>query len=291
MGTFLVVRRVEEAQRFCEGFHVLGDMNEMNLKFVFVLLLLENAVTQYSIPSSSPISDLVSSGLIKQVFVSAGAKVYSLSQDLQEIYHLTVGSVDVSGLAVSYDGQWLVVCSQDRSCRVINGSALDSVPNASHENAIAGGTAGVAVFTDTNSNTFYIGGVGDRATGDLLHNRHIFGQFGFSGNSVSRLITADIKAVGSRVMYGGFYKSPYGYYLAVDEVNGDRQIRIVRVCNETASETNDFNAVYELELECGSVSVEQLAGLSLVSEVTLILGVTSFMPSCAVCSYNLSDII
>ena len=47
--------------------------------------------------------------------------------------------------------------------------------------------------------------------------------------------------------------------------------------------------MYEVELECGSVSVEQLAGVSLVNGVTLILGVTSFASS-AVCLYNLSSI-
>ena len=189
-------------------------------------------------------------------------------------------------MAVSYDGQWLVVCSQDSLCRVIDGSALNAAPNTTRENAVAGGTEGAAVFTDA-GNTFYTGGVGT-----LSGNRHVFGQFGFAGNTLTRPFDPrpavdDV----TRVTYRGFYKSPYAYYVAVDTVTGGggNQIRIVRVCNEAAVESINFGAVYEVELDCGSVSVEQLAGVSLVNGVTLTLGVTASSSS-AVCLYNLSSI-
>ena len=251
-----------------------------------LLLLCKMAIAQFSVPDNEPVSGLASNGAMGRVYVNAGAKVYSLSQDLQQLDQLTLEGTEVSGMAVSYDGQWLVVCSLDSFCRVIDGSALNAAPNTTQENAIAGGTAGVAVFTD-NGNTFYTGGVGT-----LDGDRHVFAQFGFAGNNLARLFNPRPAAADvTRVMYGGFYKSPYAYYVAVDTVTGGsgNQIRIVRVCNEAAMETIVFGAVYEVEMECGSVSVEQLAGVSLVNGVTLILGVTSSASS-EVCLYNLSSI-
>ena len=253
----------------------------------FVLLLLcKVAIAQFSVPDNEPVSGLASNGALGGVYVSAGVEVYSLSQDLQQLDQLTLEGTEVSGMSVSYDGQWLVICSLDSFCRVIDGSALNAAPNTTQEEAIAGGTAEVAVFTDT-GNTFYTGGVGT-----LSGNRHVFGQFGFAGNNLTRPFNP-LPAVDdvTRVMYGGFYKSPYAYYVAVDTVTSGfgNQIRIVRVCNEAAVESIDFGAVYEVELDCGSVSVEQLAGVSLVNGESLILGVTSSASS-AVCLYNLSSI-
>ena len=187
------------------------------------------AIAQFSVPDNEPVSGLASNGAMGRVYVSAGADVYSLSQDLQELDQLTLEGTEVSGMAVSYDGQWLVVCSLNSFCRVINGSALNTAPNTTQEKAIAGGTAGVAVFTD-NGSTFYTGGVGT-----LSGNRHVLGQFGFAGNNLTRPFNprSAVDDV-TRVMYGGFYKSPYAYYAAVDTGTGGggNQIRIVRVCNE-----------------------------------------------------------
>ena len=264
-------------------------MEEVLLSFFFVC---KTAVALLSIPINPPVKYLASNGATGRVYVSTGSTVYSLSQNLQQLDEISFGANQggVSGMALTDNGNWLVICLKDRSCRVIDASStMNSSTNNSVENAIAGGTEGVAMFTDFN-NSFYTGGVGSTLSGEsVLNNRHVFGQFGFAGSTVSRL-NQQPSAAGTRVMYSGFYRSPYAYYLAVDD---DREIRIVRVCNDNATESSQFSAVYELELECGLASSVQLAGVSLVNSVTVVLGVVhdSFVNSPgALCSYNLSAI-
>ena len=250
-----------------------------------VLLVCKTIEAIISVPLTSPARYLVSNAATGRVYVSTGPTVYRLSQDLKQLDAINVGANqnEMSGMALTDNGNWLVICLKSNSCSVVDArSALSASLAKSEENAIAGGTEGAVVFTDSKS-TFYTGGVG---AGD---NRHVFAQLGFAGSAVSRL-SDEFLATGSRVMYGGFYHSPYAYYVAVDERD---EIRIIRVCDESAIETNDFNAVYELELECGNTSVDHLVGVSLVNNVTLVLGAVHSRSSNtrgAVCSYNLSAI-
>ena len=250
-----------------------------------VLLVCKTTEALISVPLTSPARYLISNAATGKVYVSTGLTVYRLSQNLQQLDELNVGANqnEISGMALTDNGNWLVICLKNSSCTVFDArSALNASFSKSEENAIAGETEGAIVFTDS-QNTFYTGGVG---AGD---NFHIFAQFGFAGSTVSRL-NDHLSATGTRVMYGGFYHSPYAYFVAVDK--GD-QIRIIRVCDESTNETSNFNAVYELELECGDISVDHLVGVAVVNNVTLVLGAVDSSSSNirgAVCSYNLSAI-
>ena len=264
-----------------------------------VLLICNTAEAVISVRLTSPARYLISNGATGRVYVSTGPTVYTLSQDLQQLDAIIVGANqnEMSGMALTDNGNWLVICLKNSSCSVFDArSALSASFYKSVKNAIAG-SDGAVVFTDSN-NTFYTGGVRNAVdSGCVLRSRHVFAQFGFAGSTVGRL-NEDFSATGSRVMHGGFYDSPYAYYVSLDQ--GD-QIRVIRVCDENATETSNFSAVYELELECGDVSVDRLAGVSLVNSSTIVLGVVDLRSSdlalnlsgrarSAVCSYNLDAI-
>ena len=123
-----------------------------------------------------------------------------------------------------------------------------------------------------------------------------YNQYGFAGSTIEDRTSALDAGNGfnenQRTFYGGFYHSGYGYYIVTDLEGVSDGLRIIRVCNDTAT-TLDYQ--YELVLLCGSIigSNTDVVGISIVDDNTLVIGFRSVQITDQVneiCTYSLSDI-
>ena len=226
-----------------------------------------------------------------KVFASSETTVYLYSSDLVQQQSVSLESV-VIGLTTTQNGQWLVVCLANGDCSVINGSNINADPSLTANDI--GGDSSTVLFTtpDTDGQRFYIGSYG--AIGGSGGVRIGYSEYGFAGSqSADRSGTIDplvlFRQNGGRDFYYGFFQSGYAYYVVSDTtVSTLQELRIIRVCN--ISQSNSFDSQYELVLDCGGQSSSiNIRGVSVFSEETLIIGRTANGAS-RVCSYNLSDI-
>ena len=231
-----------------------------------------------------------------KVLVSSGDKVYSLPSTLTKTQSVTFAS-NVLGLAVTQDGQWLVLCHSDFSCQAIDSTDIGGSANISVSNAVSGLSLTVVVFTATVSggHSFYTGSYGALG-GGASNLRMRYNQYGFAGSTIEDRTSALDAGNGfnenQRTFYGGFYHSGYGYYIVTDLEGVSDGLRIIRVCNDTAT-TLDYQ--YELVLLCGSIigSNTDVVGISIVDDNTLVIGFRSVQITDQVneiCTYSLSDI-
>ena len=226
-----------------------------------------------------------------KVFASSETTVYLYSSDLVQQQSVSLESV-VIGLTTTQNGQWLVVCLANGDCSVINGSNINADPSLTANDI--GGDSSTVLFTtpDTDGQRFYIGSYG--AIGGSGGVKIGYSEYGFAGSqSADRSGTIDplvlFRQNGGRDFYYGFFQSGYAYYVVSDTtVSTLQELRIIRVCN--ISQSNSFDSQYELVLDCGGQSSSiNIRGVSVFSEETLIIGRTANGAS-RVCSYNLSDI-
>ena len=232
-----------------------------------------------------------------KVFASSETTVYLYSSDLVQQQSVSLESV-VIALTTTQNGQWLVVCLENGDCSVINGSNINADPSLTVNDIVADSAfdsdPSTVLFTttDTDGQRFYIGSYGSIAESSV--NRIGYSEYGFAGSqSMDRsvIITPllEFRQDGGRDFYYGFFQSGYAYYVVSDTTGSSiRELRIIRVCN--ISQSDSFNSQYEVVLGCGGQSTSvNIRGISVFNEETLIIGRTLSGAS-RVCSYNLSDI-
>ena len=238
--------------------------------------------------SQSLISSSVSSAVTlvaassNGVFVSTSNELYRFSPSLQQLGD-PLGSLGgtVKGLASTVDGKWCVVCTDANgvTCSVFNGSNLAATPNRTVSNS---GTASSLVVFTAGGNTFY--------TGSFVAESIRYRQYGFAGSSLSRTTSTGQQttfAGFNRNFVSGFFARGYAYYVALDPAGSNKQIRIIRVCNDSVA--NGFNNQYELTLSCGGTNLFNPTVLGVtVNEETLLIAIKT--GSVHVCSYSLSNI-
>ena len=223
-----------------------------------------------------------------KVFASSHNTVYLYSSDLVQQQSVSLESV-VIGLTTTQNGQWLVVCLEYGDCSVINGSNINDDPSLTVNGIVGDSISALFTTPGTDGQRFYIGSYG--AIGGSGGVRMHYSEYGFAGSqSVDRSVIIDPSTgFQGRDFYYGFFQSGYAYYVVSDTTGGSvRELRIIRVCN--ISQSNSFDSQYELVLVCGGQFISiNIRGISVFNEETLIIGQTANGAS-RVCSYNLSDI-
>ena len=252
----------------------------------FSVLCLALGVRSQSLSSSS-VSSAVTHVAVSSngVFVSTSNELYRFSPSLQQLGD-PLGSLGgtVEGLASTVDGEWCVVCTDANgvTCSVYNGSNLAATSNRTENNI--GAASSLVVFT-ADGNTFYTGSF---VPGDIRYR-----QYGFDDRyTLSRMTKSAQQIVSSagfnRKFVSGFSAGGYAYYVALDPSGSfNKQIRIIRVCND--SESNEFNNQYELTLACGTNLFNPMVlAVSVIDKETLLIAIRT--DTVHICSYILSDI-
>ena len=239
-----------------------------------------------------------------EVFVAGENIIYKLSANLSQLMNVTVsndGSVRVRGLSVSNGGQYIMACLTTGSCIGydainLNRTAMLSIVLDEPEGDVFTDDFPVVMFPGAAEGIVYTG----TFTETQQRNRMSLGRYRISGGSImadtTRDYTTSLSFTG-REFKAGFSVDNLIYYLVQD---GDSEIRILRVCNESTIST--FQALYEARLVCGQGMQGQallgiFSGVSILkNENTLVLTVRSSdivelaARSGRVCTYNISDI-
>ncbi|CAI8056125.1 Plexin-A4 [Geodia barretti] len=223
-----------------------------------------------------------------EVFIAAGNQLLRLSRSLDLLETANVSGDDLLvGIALSPDGSRLVGCQggSSRRCFVYDTRDLSSGPSATVENAHYNPQNGLAIVTTADS--FYLGSEGPfevvRTTGDYRF----------------RVDTADF----TRHFYGGVSRNKYVYYFVADRGQFD-VFRVLRVCDcarEQACSKNEFEALYELAVECSSSATQnaRICGTDLVESFAGQAGPFVVVTRCEdvvssgrnrVCAFRLADI-
>ena len=235
-----------------------------------------------------------------EVFVAGGNVIYKLSTNLSQLMNVTVSNdVDVSvrGLSVSNGGQYIVACLTTGSSIGYDVSSLtstmSSVPLNEPGADEATGNDPVAIFPGQFEGFVYTGTAIDVGTPSVY--RMSLGRYRILEGSIMTDKTRDYTLIRSgdfntRIFKAGFIVDNFTYYIVEDD---NSEVRILRVCNESTSP--DFEALYEVQLRCGSTALFASASV-FVSLNTLVLTVRSpdtvsiQSRSGRVCTYNINDI-
>ena len=270
------------------------------LLLIFCLEISSSAALSFSPMSDETISAMTIADTSNELFVAGGNIVYKLSANLSQLINVVVSNdtaVSVRGLSVSNGGQYIVACLTTGSC-----IGYDVISLTSTMSNVSLNEPGAAVFASTDPVVMFPGAdEGIVHTGTVAESgqeyRMSLGQYKFSLGSIMTNITKDYilqrsSDFNTRIFKAGFIDN-FTYYIVEDDAS---KIRILRVCNETESDT--FQALYEVQLICGDSAIV-FAGASILnsfprSSNTLVLTVRS--PDTAithfgrVCTYNISDI-
>ena len=185
-----------------------------------------------------------------KVFTSSDTTVYLYSSDLVQQQSVSLESV-VIGLTTTQNGQWLVVCFENSDCSVINGSNINTDPNITVNGIVGDSSTALFITPDTDGQRFYIGSYGLIGGFSLIG----YSEYGFVGSQSadrSEIITPLTTFIQNdgRDFYYGFFQSGYAYYVVSDATGTIfRELRIIRVCN--ISQSDSFDSQYELVLDCG----------------------------------------
>ena len=203
-----------------------------------------------------------------EVFIAAGSQLLRLSRNLDLMETATVNG-DLVRIALSPDGSKLVGClgGDSRTCFVYDTSDLSSGPSATVESAHYNPDNGLAIVTTDYS--FYLGSEGpvDQQGG----NDNIFlAQYNYTSEVVRTTGTGRFRVEDKgfiRQFYGGVSRNGYIYYFVADR--DPTNVRVLRVCDcamEAACASTDFEALYELQVECSSSATEntRICGVDLV---------------------------
>ena len=232
-----------------------------------------------------------------RVFLAGSNQLLRLDSTIALQENVTLSS-SVLKVALSSDERRVVVCLSDLSCAVYNASDFGA-GEQSRRTAASVSSDVVALFT-ARENSFYVGSVVGGASRSMN-----LGQYGFGEESFARSTNYRIARTGfMRTFFGGFVNGTNAYYFMADggriEVRG---LRVLRACDFSGCSIGscNFNALYELRIDCGSGSFPQnsvICGLSVLdsfadsSDTTVVLARCNTGTSARnrVCSYQLADI-
>ena len=232
-----------------------------------------------------------------RVFLAAGNQLFRLDSTLALQENVTLGSsTSVLRVALSSDERRVVVCLSDLSCAVYNASDFGAGELLRRTGASASSDV-VALFT-AEENSFYVGSI---LSGAVLSMN--LRQYGFGDRDFVRSTNYQIRRTGfMRTFFGGFVKGTNAYYFMADgNPRNVRGLRVLRACHiSTCSSPCNFNALYELRIDCGGSFPQNsvICGLSVLdsfagsSDTTVVLARCNTGNSARnrVCSFQLADI-
>jgi len=236
-----------------------------------------------------------------QISCNTGNQLLRLDSTLALQENVTL-STSVLRVALSSDERRVVVCLSDMSCAVYNASDFGAGELPRRTGASVSSDA-VALFT-AEEDSFYVGSVVGGASPSMN-----LGQYGFVEESFVRSTNYRIQRTNfMRTFFGGFVNGTNAYYFMTDGSPSYVQgLRVLRACDISTcstpmgSSTCDFNALYELRIDCGGGSFPQnsvICGLSVLdsfagsSDTTVVLARCNTGTSARnrVCSFQLADI-
>ena len=236
-----------------------------------------------------------------EVFISAGSQLLRLNNTLHLLETISV-SGELVRIAVSPDGRRLVGClgGETRTCVIYDTGDLTGGEIAVVEDAHYTVENGLAIILTPNS--FYLGSEGGVERGLIF-----LAQYNYTAGLV-RSSGTDRYRVDSgafiRHFYGGVSRNGYVYYFVADR---GEAIRVLRVCDcvRQPCSTTEFQALYELILECRSSADEttRVCSIDLVESFGDQTGPLVVVTRCEeevegglggsrnrVCAFHLSDI-
>ena len=278
--------------------------------FILVWLLQLCACQQSSYPLDTAPSSVAVNRDNGEVYIVAGSQLLRLNNTL-ELLETVSTSGELVRIVLSPDGSRLVGClsGEIRTCFVYDASDLTSGAVAEVEDAHYRTENGLALITTADS--FYLGSEGARDDNQASGNDNIFlAQYNYTAGLVRSTgidrfrveFTAFI-----RYFYGGVSRNGYVYYFVADLQGMTEAIRVLRVCNcsRQPCSTTEFQALYELTLECRSSAdvTTRVCGVDLVESFGDQTGPLVVVTRCEeeneneeggirnrVCAFSLSDI-
>ena len=237
-----------------------------------------------------------------EVFIATSSQLLRLSRGLDLLETANV-SGELVRMALSPDGSRLVGClgGDSRTCLVYDTSDLSSGPTATVDNAHYNPENGLAIVTTDDS--FYLGSEGEVDQAGSSDNIFL-AQYNYTSEVVRttgemrfRVDTSDF----TRQFYGGVSRNNYVYYFVADRGQFD-VVRILRVCDcaRQACSSSEFEALYELAVECSSSATEitRICGVDMVESFGDQTGPLVVVTRCEdddggrnrVCVFRLADI-
>ena len=237
---------------------------------VLSLLAIISGGQRFNLPSSPSRSPGLQVDGAGKIYTSAGSQLYRLNSNLVQEDMRNLSSVAVN-ISLSSDGRWLVVCLTDLSCEVYNATNFSAGHVFRSENVVIS-VDNFALFAAEDS--FYVGGITTNAMGN--QDQIILRWYGFAGSQGGVEVSGsyDIDRAGGfvRNFYGGFVRGSNAYYFVTDnDPSALRSVRVIRVCHNS-----DFNALYELTLDCGQTPnfESRIGGLSVAENFAETAGAT-----------------
>ena len=259
-----------------------------------LLLLVIGETHQREFSLSAGPSDMKVDGS-GRVFLAAGNQLLRLDSTLALQENVTLGG-SVLRVALSSDERRVVVCLSDLSCAVYNASDLGAGEQSRRTGAFASSSV-VALFT-AEGNSFYVGSILSGAMTSMN-----LRQYGFEDRNFVRSTNYQIRRSGfMRTFFGGFVNGTNAYYFMADGDPRDvRGLRVLRACDTTCSSPCNFDALYELRIDCGSGTLplnSVICGLSVLDSFAGSSDTTVVLARCnagtsgrnRVCSFRLADI-
>ena len=114
-------------------------------------------------------------------------------------------------------------------------------------------------------NSFYLGEV--QRDNEYDPGRMWLGQYNYTSSSPVRegYYNFTIRREFDRVFGGSFSKNNFVYFFVIDHVDERAAIRVLRVCDcDQSCSSNDFEALYELELQCSCDNRLRISKVSLL---------------------------
>ena len=241
-----------------------------------------------------------------RVFVSAGNLLFRLSHNLVQEERTALSADVVSrGIALSANGDKVVVCLTDISCSVFNTTNLTSglLMRTTNNNTIGSLQFGLALFTA--GDTFYVGSICGQGTGAMIIlEQHGKGFVRSSNNNSEQNNYKVSRNRFSRYFFSGFEKNGNGYFFVVDNdlVDGG-SFRVMRACHvancPNGTSTCGFTALYEANYICnGPVRANtRICGVSIIDNFNSLSGTIAVVSRCeetsvrnSICAVNLTAV-
>ena len=205
-----------------------------------------------------------------EVFVALGSSVIRLNSRLELQEEIPVDG-HLLQLTLSPNNDWLLACvDMDWAWNVHVFSSAD----LSRGNSTSVSTL---IFNDTYTSQleliatysgFYLGAV--QFDDEYYPVSMWLGQYNYTSSSPVRegYYNFSTRRLFDRFFIGGFSKNNFVYFFVNDVETERAAIRVLRVCDcDQSCSSNDFEALYELELRC---SCDSRLGLSSINSVTLL---------------------